>query len=93
MNDQLQLRFHAPGRPSRMECARKILDRLRQGPATSKQLADYTGAMNWRARISDLRKLGAVILCTRHPRIRNVNVYTLLKELPDHPDYDGAPDE
>ena len=50
-----------------------ILSRLRQGPATNVELAAIS--LNYRARISDLRKYGTGVRCDR--RVGGVNVYRL----------------
>lgn len=91
MSAQMDFRFHAPGKPARTQAQKAILARLRNGPATSKQLADYSGSLNYTARISELRKLGAVIACRKHPSMVGVNVYDLIRDLPDDPNEDGAP--
>lgn len=83
--------FHAPGKPARTQAQKAILRLLRYKQATSKELMDYSGSLNYRARISELRKLGAVIECRKHPSIPGVNIYRLAKDLPDDPNEDGAP--
>ena len=54
-----------------------ILARLREGSATNRQLNDL--AINYRARISDLRAAGFEIRCTRQ-RLDGVSVYELVSE-------------
>lgn len=88
MTAQLSM-FHAPGRPARTAAQKAILSLLRYKPATSKELMDYSGSLNYRARISELRALGAVIECRKHPSRPGVNLYRLVRDLPDDPNYDG----
>ena len=54
----------------------KILARLREGPATNRELAEI--ALNYRARTSDLRNAGYTIDCERKPGGKSI--YTLKGE-------------
>lgn len=81
MSAQLSM-FHAPGRPARTAAQKAILERLRYAPATSKELMDYSGSLNYRARVSELRALGADIRCLKHPTMAGVNIYVLRRDLP-----------
>lgn len=93
MSAQREFQFHAPGKPARTQAQKAILELLRHKNATSKELMDYSGSLNYRARISELRQLGAIIRCHKHPSRPGVNVYHLLRDLPEDPNYDGAPNE
>jgi len=51
-----------------------ILERLQQGPATNRELCNF--ALNYRARISDLRKAGYTVVVDED-KATGLNVYTL----------------
>lgn len=70
-------RFHAPSRGERVTACEAILSLLRVRPRTSAELSD-AGGLNYRARVSDLRKAGHRIVCKRDPDRTGVNVYALL---------------
>ena len=55
-----------------------ILERLRAGPATNRELAGM--ALNYRARISDLRALGHEILCVDQDHKSGLAFYRLVGE-------------
>lgn len=69
---------HAPSRPERITATERILELLRVRARTSVELAEV-GGLNYRARVSDARRAGAIILCTRHPE-KPVNWYSLVRE-------------
>ena len=92
MSAQREFQFHAPGKSARGGQQKAILARLRYAPATSRELMQYSGALNYRARVSELRQRGAVIVCKKSKTVPGVNVYTLVKDLPDDPNEDGARD-
>jgi uncharacterized ParB-like nuclease family protein len=56
---------------------KNVLDRLRQGPATNRELA--TISLKYTGRISDLRALGCVVVCDKD-RSAGISVYTLKHE-------------
>jgi len=60
----------------RVSQKQKMLDRLRLGPATNVELVKI--ALNYRARISDLRLEGYVIVCEQN-RDDGVTVYRLVE--------------
>lgn len=93
MSAQQEFRFHAPSKYARTDAQKAILNRLRYAPATSRELMQYSGSLNYRARVSELRKMGAVIECRKSKTIPGVNVYYLVRDIADDPNYDGAPDE
>jgi hypothetical protein len=59
---------------------RWILDRLRRGPATNRELASYS--LKYTGRISDLRAMGCAIDCDED-RATGVATYRLVSE-PEH---------
>ena len=76
MSAQQEFRFHAPSKPRRMSAAASIIERLKLGPATSHELMRL-GGLNYRARVSDARRLGFDIVCRAHPTQDGINLYTL----------------
>lgn len=55
----------------------KILARLKAGPATNRELVEI--AINYRARISDLRAMGYEIVCV-HEQNTGLSIYLLQPE-------------
>jgi hypothetical protein len=58
---------------------RAILERLRRGPATNRELAHPQYGLNYRARISDLRKSGHNIPPPKEDTKTGLSVYVLVE--------------
>lgn len=58
--------------------AHRILERLRQGPASNRELAQ--GALNYRARISEIRAAGFNVAVTARDYKTGVALYALVEE-------------
>lgn len=57
--------------------ARQILERLRQGTATNRELCDI--GLKYNARISELRQAGHDVRCVEHDHTTGVAVYQLFE--------------
>ena len=68
---------HPTEAPRLSRQCREILDRLRKGKASNKELA--TIALNYRARVSDIRAVGYEIVCVSHDRKSGLAVYELME--------------
>lgn len=67
--------IHPEAKPRVINQSQQILERLRRGPATARELAGI--ALNYRARISDLRAIGHDIPQPVEDHATGESVYTL----------------
>lgn len=69
--------FSAEDRKRAKDGWKKILARLRQGPATNRDLSDV--CFSYRQRVSDLRKRGFTVICDDDKENPGRTLYTLVE--------------